>query len=224
MKGPKLPSLPTTSLELAGREAGPPGFLTLLRSRYRTRAPGQPPSSEFVYDSIQRRALDAVVMAVYYVDAGEPWIYLRSALRPPVLQRTALDTPDPKPETAHLWELPAGLVEPEEQTPSGLKQAAARETLEELGFDVAPSSFVALDQGVYPSPAMIAEKQFFFRVRVDPGAQKTPELDGSPLEASGLITAIRLRAAIDLCRSGQILDSKTELGLRRLVDVPIDEL
>src|SRR5690606_10034210 len=80
----------------------------------------------FSYDLVERRALDAAVIAAHHLDArGAPCVYLRSAVRPPVALR-----PIPPKLTGVLWELPAGLIEPDEAP----RSAAARELYEELGF------------------------------------------------------------------------------------------
>ena len=68
-------------------------------------------------------------------------------------------------------------------------------------------------------PGFCAERQFFFEVEVDPAARSEPSLDGSALERGGAIVALPLALALERCRSGDIADSKTELGLRRLAEL-----
>lgn len=218
----ELHSLPSVGLELIDDEVSSAGFLELHRARYRTRHADGRTSREFVYDSVRRRALDAVVIAAHFRRGDDHWVYLRSALRPPVSYRQQIQTPDTEPPSIHFWELPAGLVEPGEQTVLGLKEAAARETLEELGFDLNSDAFTPLGPGTYPTPAVIAERQFYFRVPVDPLLRGVPQLDGSPLEASGVVVEIKLDHALQLCRDGKILDGKTEIGLRRLAEIVRD--
>ena len=69
---------------------------------------------------------------------------------------------------------------------------------------------------VFPAPGMVAERHFFFRVQVDPSEREKPTLDGSPLERAGVVAALPVDEALELCRRGEIQDSKTELALRRL--------
>jgi ADP-ribose pyrophosphatase len=150
------------------------------------------------------------------------FVYLRSAVRPPVAERASRPTADEQPQGVQFWELPAGLVEPGEDHPGGLRRTAARETGEELGFELPDAAFEPLGHGIYPTPAVIAERQFFFRVEVDPDLRGEPSLDGSPLEQSGVVFAVRLEAAIESCRKGHLLDGKTELGLRRLHEALVE--
>lgn len=192
------------------------GFLRLVRRRLRVRYPDGTCSAEFVYDEIDRGAIDAVVIAAHFERAREPWVYLRSALRPPLYFRDPARSPVAESGTGALWELPAGLVEPHEQTAEGVREAARRELAEELGFWVESSELEPLGPSTLPSPGVIGERHFFFRVRVDPGRRCEPELDGSALERFGRVVALPLARCLDACRTGKIEDAKTELALRRL--------
>jgi NAD+ kinase len=97
----------------------------------------------------------------------------------------------PERGEANLWELPAGLVEPgEESNLTAVAGAARRELLEELGFDVPVERFVPLGPSTFPAPGFVAERHFFFAVEVDPKSRREPELDGSPLERGGVIVEL----------------------------------
>jgi ADP-ribose pyrophosphatase len=144
------------------------------------------------------------------------WVVLRSAVRPPVLlrdpQRFRGDLGGGQP----LWEVPAGLVEPDEEHDEGLRLAAARELEEETGFRVSVAEVSQLGPPAYPCPGVVAERQYFFAVDITDAAEGIPSLDGSPLEAVGEVVAIPLACALsELGRLGPV-DAKTELGLRRL--------
>jgi ADP-ribose pyrophosphatase len=197
------------------------GFLRLERRRYRARYPDGTESAEFTYDSIDRSALDAVVILAHFADAsGRRHVYLRSSVRPPVAERKKERSPVPDLDPPHgiLWELPAGLVEPHERELSGVRESARRELLEELGFSVAPEALLELGPSLFPVPGIIAERWFFYRVEVAPAERSEPTLDGSALEHFGEIVAVPLQEALAHCRSGVIIDGKTEIGLRRLAD------
>jgi ADP-ribose pyrophosphatase len=212
-----LPPLPSIRLELVDdlSPPGPPGFLALVRRRYRAHYPDGTTSRPFVYDAVERRALDAVVIAAHFRQSGEQHVFLRSAVRPPLLLRTVHPVPDP-PNPA-LWELPAGLVDEEERDSlAGVRHAAQRELGEELGFFLTAERLEPLGPSTFPAPGMVAERHFFFAAEVDPTERVEPTLDGSPLEHGGLIVALPLAEALDLCRRGEIQDSKTELALGRL--------
>jgi ADP-ribose pyrophosphatase len=197
------------------------GFLRLLRRRYRAHYPDGTQSAPFVYDSIDRRCLDAVVIAAHYLDSGGiRHVYLRSALRPPLLDRgpTRSATPDQDPTDAGIWELPAGLVEESEQSHEGLRRTSARELGEELGFTVSPEHCLELGRGTFPVAGLFAERHYYFEVTVDPSTRTEPSLDGSALEKCGEVVAVPLAHALELCRTGVLLDSKSEIALRRLAE------
>ncbi len=188
--------------------ADPGGFLRLRRAQYRAHFAGQT-SALFPYDRVERRAMDASIIVAHFKREGERWVYLRSALRPPLLGVEAGPS---------LWELPAGLIEPEEVSDDPARACAARETEEELGFRLPATAFTPLGPPVFPAPGMIAERQYFFEVEVEPSQRGEPQLDGSPLEQHGEIITAPVVRVLQWCRQGQIPDSKTELGLRRLVE------
>lgn len=206
-----LPELPNVSLDVvADRSDEREGFLTLHRRELAV-VDGQRTSASFRYDMVTRRALDAAIMAAHHVDAsGARFVYLRSAVRPPVALRPIEPT-----MPGVLWELPAGLIEPGEAPPV----AAARELEEELGFRVSPSAMEPLGPRAFPAPGFIGELHFYFHVRVDPRSRLEPIGDGSPLEDGARVVSVPLEQALDACRAGEILDAKTELALRRLAEI-----
>jgi len=177
-----------------------------------------------VYDEVDRVALDAVVVVPYFeapLSSGAglaTWVVLRSAVRPPVALRDVLRSPIAESGRAGFWEVPAGLIEPSENSEAGIRVAAQRELLEETGFSVPLSLLHELGCPTYPVPGVVAERHFYFSVRVDPLTAEEPALDGSPLEAAGQVIAVPLAAALEAARAGGLADAKTELALRRLVD------
>ncbi len=211
--------LPAIGLEVVEElpPFNPAGFLRLIRRRYRARYPDGTTSEPFAYDCVTRDAIDAVVIAAHHRVAGRIHVYLRSALRPPIATRDAAPSAVGAGSGASLWELPAGLVEPGEDSGAlGAASAARRELLEELGFDVAVERLAALGPSTFPAPGFVAERHYFFEVEVDPATQVEPELDGSPLERGGVIVDVELDDALALAAAGELADAKTELGLRRL--------
>jgi ADP-ribose diphosphatase len=218
MSSPNAPEFPSIRLELL-EDLSPdaqPGFLRLVRRRLRAHYPDGSASNPFLYDEVDRRAIDAVVIVAHYVaERGERRVFLRSALRPPIYFRSSARAPgDGLDSRGGLWELPAGLIEPEEQTAS----AAARELFEEVGLRVSPAALRPLGTSMYPSPGVIAERHFFFEVAVDPRERTEPPLDGSALERDGVILDVAVAAALAMCTKGEIEDAKTELALRRLAE------
>jgi ADP-ribose pyrophosphatase len=202
--------------------SGPP-FLEVQRETFRIRYASGELSEPFVYDTVARSRLDAVIVAAHFRAAdGRRHVYLRSALRPPVATRPLEARPVPeRADLGSLWELPAGLVEEDERSPEGLAACAARELREELGFEVAPARLAPLGPSAFPAPGMIGERHFYFHVEVDPAARAVPSEDGSPLERHAAVLSAPLDELIDVARSGGLEDVKTELALRRLHDVLI---
>ncbi len=162
-----------------------------------------------------------MVLAAHFVDSeGVRQVFLRSAVRPATAERDRARSPTPEadPEHGWFWELPAGLVEPGEQSREGVLRCAQRELKEELGFTVDLSEVTELGPGTFPVPGLIAERQYFFEIEVDPPSRAEPELDGSPLELFGAVVSLPLVRALELCADGTLNDGKTELGLRRLLE------
>lgn len=211
--GHELPEPPHISVELV-RDLSPteqrPGFLRLLRGEYRSVRNGKH-SAPFEYDGVTRRSLDAAVIVAHFAWKGERRVYLRSSLRPPI----ASDRPG---ASGALWELPAGLIEPDEVEGDGPSRCAARELEEELGFTVPVANLRSLGPAMYPVPGMINERQVFFEVEVDPRLRRAPSLDGSVLEDDAQVVTASLTASLNWCHQGLIPDLKTELGLRRLAE------
>jgi ADP-ribose pyrophosphatase len=197
------------------------GFLRIVRRRLRAHYPDGTSSPPFVYDEIDRAAIDAVVLAVHFLDPnGVRHVFLRSAVRPPVTFRDPARSARPSidPPGGFLWELPAGLVDADEQSEAGLRHAARREIREELGFEVNEAALSELGPSVFPVPAFISERHFFFEIEVDPNQRTEPSLDGSALEHAGAVVSLPVVEALDRCRRGEFQDGKTELCLRRLVE------
>jgi ADP-ribose pyrophosphatase len=206
-----LPPLPAIRIVVAGdrtdqsRASG--GFLNIRRLELVARYPDGTESAPFPYDIAERKALDAVVIAAHYMARGIRHVYLRSAVRPPCTLR-----PIPPAHDSGLWELPAGLVEPDEDP----ADSAARELAEELGFAASAGDMRALGHWTFPAPGIIGERHIFYAVQVDENARTAPTEDGSALERAAGIVALPVADAIEHCRRGAIRDAKTELGLRRL--------
>src|SRR5256885_13554803 len=106
---PALPSLPAITLSIdrdRSEHAPRRAFLTIRRLELRARFPDGTVSEPFFYDIVERKALDAVVVAPHFRDeAGTRKVLLRSALRPPVVFRPRSAWPMPERETlGGLWE------------------------------------------------------------------------------------------------------------------------
>ncbi|MCA9613452.1 MAG: NUDIX hydrolase [Sandaracinus sp.] len=191
----------------------PPGFLRLRRRLLRNRYADGSASPDYEYDAADRRATDAVVLVLHTDDDR---VLLRTSLRPPLAFREELAVPvDPRVDPV-LWELPAGLVEPEERGEEGLRLCCARETLEETGFTLDPSAFVPMGAPIFLSPGVIAERLYYFTAKVEESARGIPTEDGTPVESGSTVRFFTIDEAIAGCDAGEIGDVKSEVGLRRL--------
>jgi ADP-ribose pyrophosphatase len=214
-----LPPPPPHSVQVEDEhEFGSGGFVRLLRRRCHLVYASGERSSAFTYDATERRAFDAAVIVPYFECEAEAWVLLRSCVRPPISFRAAKFEDAPSPELANLWELPAGLIDETGEVFAAARACAARELAEETGHLAHAADFVFLGGPTLPLPGVIAERQFFLAVRVDPALKNTPSEDGSPLEGHGVVLPLRLSEALAACRDGRIPDGKTELGLRRFAD------
>ncbi len=160
-------SLPKIQLELL-EDLSPPdqtGFLRLVRRRYRATYPDGSESVPFVYDAVDRSAIDAVVIAAHFVGSdGAPRVFLRSCFRPPLTLRDRAHSPLPEEACdGQLWELPAGLVDTAEQSPTGVARAAQRELLEELGFEVSLDALSPLGHSTFPRTRLRRRAPLFLR-------------------------------------------------------------
>jgi ADP-ribose pyrophosphatase len=175
-------------------------------------------SSPYRYEGVLRKHLDAVVLVLTATKDGVPQVCLRTCIRPPLLMRERLILPQPDDHLFFaLLELPAGLIEPEDIGEIGLQRRAAAEAFEEAGYRLKPSAFTRLGAAPFITPGVMAERCFFLKACIEDMQDRiTPEGDGSPVEDGGDIVWLPLPDAIAMCDRGEILDMKTELGLRRL--------
>jgi len=203
-----LPPIPTVELEVI-KECSEErkGFLDVRRFDM-VAIHGAEKSKQFRYDVLDRRALDACVIVAHHEVNGIVEVFLRTTIRPPIALR-----PPPPPPNPALWDVPAGLIEPDE-TPAA---AAARELGEELGFAMAEAEMQPLGPWSVPAPGFIGEVHHYFHARVDAPTRTEPVGDGSPLEDHALIVSVPLRDAMAACRDGTIRDAKTEIALSRLL-------
>jgi 8-oxo-dGTP pyrophosphatase MutT (NUDIX family) len=114
-------------------------------------------------------------------------------------------------------ELVAGILETGESDWPAIQARAAAEAHEEAGLRVVASAVERLGPASFPTPGMFAERFYFVAAEVlDPDAAESPPGDGSPFEEGAALEWVRLDEALARCDSGEIVDMKTELALRRL--------
>jgi ADP-ribose pyrophosphatase len=199
------------------------GFIRVRRLVLRNHYEGGSVSREYRYDCAERDAMDAVGIVLYSQpsEKGEPHrVCLRSSIRPPLALRPNYALPVKETQAdPTLFEIPAGLVEADEEGDEGLRGCASRETQEEVGLEVKPEDFRPLGPALFLSPGLVAEKLHFFVAEVDPSKMGTATLDGSPVEERARVAFVPLDEALAACRDGRIEDIKTEIGVRRLIDL-----
>ncbi len=217
----KLPPLPRVAIDVLDDQSSAigsdEGFLRIKRLVLQNRYDDGTRSAEFRYDVLDRSALDAVAMVLWAQVDGEPWVCLRSSIRPPLLFRASAEIPVREPEpSVVIWELPAGLIEPDEKGTQGVLRCAARETMEEVGFDLSAERFRLLGPACTVSPGAVGERLYFALAEVDLAARGTPTEDGHPVEERALVAFVPLPEARAALEDGRVADLKTEVGLRRL--------
>lgn len=198
------------------------GFLEIRRLRMRNRRADGSLSAPYVCDSIARPyGQDAVVVCVFARSGDAIRVLVREGLRPPItLARDITLAPLPEPAPGlFVTELVAGILEAGDRGEAGLRLRTAHEVHEEAGFVIDPARVTILGAGMLPSPGSMVEKFYFTAVEVDPATQEPLAGDGSPMEEGARTRWLGLDEAIAACVRGDIVDLKTEAGLRRLRDL-----
>lgn len=192
---------------------GTGGFLSLRRLRMRNRRADGSRSALYVCDFVVRPyGLDAVVVVVWHRRAdGGISVLVRDGLRPALWFGR-------EPPRKMLTELVAGIIEAEDLGEAGMRARAAAEVHEEAGFVVDAAAVELLGAGSFPSAGSMPEKFHYVAVEVDPSTQQALAGDGSPMEEGAVTRWLDLEEAIAACMRGELEDTKTELGLRRLRD------
>lgn len=216
-----LPNPPFITLTEDNLKILPPsGFLKIKRSDLTFHYPDGTSSEPFTVDRMFRGTDDAVGILAWFMTGKTPHIYLRSAIRPALALRDYSSTGVKESKmVGNLWELPAGGIEPKEVGQEGILVAAARELKEELGFDLPPEKFKFLGKRTFLDVGSSGTRMFLLHCEVDPNVRVPPHGDGSPMERFGEVVSIPLREALDSVIDGYIIDSYTEIGIRRLADL-----
>lgn len=205
---PEIPKPPKINIYHNNKtipEDSPP-FLKIERKVLTASYPDGSSSASFIHDGVIRRLMDAVGIVVHCEQSGVRCIYLRSCVRPNLLDRF--------PEDVNLWEIAAGLIEAGEEP----LVSAVREVEEELGFKTNTSQYKPLGPYILSSPGLGSERLFLYEVEVDPSAQGKPSEDGGPLERGGIAQQVSLDTALKAAKSGFFKDTKTEVAIRRFAD------
>lgn len=187
-----------------------PAIGTFIKNKSAKFAIQYPDGTEksMVLDYIERKRPDASVILAYTKDNK---LWLRSAIRTACAVRS-LQEPD-FGFSGNFWELPAGLVDEGETA----QQAASRECLEEIGFNMDFTDFKYIHMCM-SMPSLVAERLYFYSVLVDNEEQVEPTLDGSPLEHMGELICVPIEELMDMVNRGEIIDMKTNLGIRIIYD------
>jgi len=197
------------------------GYLRLARFRLRNEYEDGSHSRVYACDVLSRPGSDAVVAVLYEIDdRRRVRVLLRDMARAPIYLRKHKRFVHPDPRTyVTLRELVAGVVEEsDEPGAAGLCRRAAVETREEAGLPVPPEAFRSIGGETFATPGMSDEKLYFCAAAAQIAEANAGAGDGSVMEEGAHIAVLELGEAIAACRSGEIPDMKTELGLLRLAD------
>jgi ADP-ribose pyrophosphatase len=210
-------------IEVVEEETGEPAppFVQLRRLQLRHRYNDDMYSQTYTFDVIEGRFADAVAIVLYHIDGEKKvWVGLRRGVRPSIYLRKnnpAKAFLDAGPRLTYL-ELVAGGIEYEDLDSIGINGRAALEVKEEAGYEVKAKELISLGGGSFICPGFGMEKIHYRAVKVDPREGVEAEGDGHPLEEVGDFEFHELSQAISWCRSGEIEDAKTEIGLYRLAN------
>ncbi len=194
-------------------------YLSLFSLKVQNTYDDETKSPAYRYESVFRKWLDATVLLLTAEIDGKKCICLRTSIRPPLLlrQTVELNLSEEAPFFAIL-ELPAGLIETEDRGFDGILNRASAETFEETGYSLKPGDFSLLGTAPFVSPGVLPERLFYVHAEVpDIGARSMPQGDGSCAEQGSDIMWVSLHKALNMCENGEIIDMKTELGIRRLL-------
>ncbi len=162
---------------------------------------------------------DAVAILAYQwlESIGDYVVWLRSSVRPAVALRdySVSQLPDSH-QSGCFWEVPAGMVEENEVGLDGLKAAAVREGIEEIGFTIPVENLSFLGKRVFICVGFYAERIFFLSAEVNWKERAEPKGDGSPYEHGGEVVAVPLKSALSAIDEGYLPDGKTQLAIYRL--------
>lgn len=217
-------TLPVTAIEIvedfSATASCDEGFLQLRRLRARNRRADGSHSPIYRIDVVDRPKLDAIAVLVWRRGAEGLEFLTRTQLRPAAFFRAG--KPMVLPE-AREWlfceEIVAGLVEPSDEGEHALLARAAEEVFEESGFRVAPNEVALLGPPFFVAPGILSEKIYVSHVEVTGRPQGVPEGDGSPLEEGSTLRWRTREALFAAIASGELQDAKTELALRRFVEL-----
>jgi ADP-ribose pyrophosphatase len=193
-------------------------FLAIEKTVVNFHYPNGSISDNFKVFSVLDKA-DAVAIVLHFKQNDKRMVYLRSCVRPALMLRDfKICRIKEERGVGNLWEIPAGLVDipDHELTIKKLKEEAAREVKEEVGFDLDISKLNFLGKRIFGAPGTHAGRIFLFESKVNPKDKKDPITDNSPMEKFGEVIIIELNDALDCIDKGLIIDPKTEIGLRRL--------
>lgn len=205
-----MEELPKIVLHCLGENLEAPQFLKIKRQDFSIEYPEGTFSTKFTHDIVERKCSDAVVICAIeeyeaHVFTNNFNIWLRSCIRP------AVASSKPFPNTVgNVWELPAGLIEPNEDPVN----AVIRETKEELGFDITKDDVIRLGKPMWGAVGLCKEMLHFYLIDVTNKKRSNPTEDGSVLEQYGVCEKFDTRTALKISR-----DLKTEIGIRRIMDL-----
>jgi ADP-ribose pyrophosphatase len=199
------------------------GFLRVRRLVLRNSYGDGTQSEPYNCDIVERRQIDAVSIALYEKVKVEGQtrvsVLLRKGIRAPVYLRKDLDDKQrPEPLYTKIYELVAGVLEDGDLGYEGVDHRAVEEAREEVGLEIGREAVGSLGASFFPSPGITPEKVYLAACEGKIEVRGEALGDGSVMEEGATAEILDLREAIAMCRTGEIQDAKTEIGLLRLAD------
>ncbi len=161
-----------------------------------------------------------MTVVIYEIDGRRRVrVLLKEGLRPAVYLRSKKKLAR-REETPwlHVAEIAAGVLEPQDDGDGGVERRAAIEADEELGIHIDANDVRPLGGPMFASPGVTDERVHFRAAQASIQGARGGKGDGSAMEQDQRVRVLEVAEAIELCRTGEIPDMKTEIGLLRLCD------
>ncbi len=181
-------------------------------------------SDSYNCDIVVRRGFDAVGIIPYlYIDNKLHILLLNNFRAAAFFREKILGNTDSSlvdENTKSMIEIPAGILEKDElkltKNDLGIRRCAARELMEETGYELSSREMKVLGSFYYSSPGLLTEKIYIATCDITGLLAEKIVTDGSVMEETIKPFIIPFSEALALCNNGVIRNAVTEIAIKRL--------